>query len=147
MKINFWIIVFLIVLFGFEGSVCAFFWAIEVRSFFQMIETRRFSKQSKLTGSKVTGLEVVSNESLGFPSFDSFSKPFAVVLEQRWRISYIFLSKIKDVFLIALSDRSKDQKVDSSVDKVLEIEEERLKSSLRWEVSAFKWSSSAFSSK
>jgi len=48
-----------------------------------MIEKRRFSKQSKLTGSKVTGLEVVSNESLGFPSFDSFSKTFAEVLEQR----------------------------------------------------------------
>ena len=34
-----------------------------------------------------------------------------------------FLSKIIDVFLIALSIRRKDEKVDASMDEVLEVEE------------------------
>ena len=49
--------------------------------------------------------------------------------------------------LIALSIRREDEKVESSVDKVLEVEGRWLQSSFRCEVAAFRWSSNVFSSK
>ena len=92
----------------------------------------------KTKGLKVAGLEFRSNEGLGFLSFYSFPKTFVEVLDPRWRISSIFLSKIIDVSLISLSIRRKDEKVEASMDEVLEVEEEQLQSSFRYEVVAFR---------
>ena len=46
--------------------------------------------------------------------------------------------------LIALCVRRKDEKVESLMDKVLEVEEEWLQSSFRWEGTAFRYSSNTF---
>ena len=76
--------------------------------YFKCSKQEGSSKQSRLKGSKATGLEVRCNESLGFYLFDSFSKTFPKVLEERWMITSIFLSKITCVSLIVLFVQRKD---------------------------------------
>ena len=49
--------------------------------------------------------------------------------------------------LIILSIRRKDEKVEASIDEILEVEEDQLESSLRCEVADSLWSSNDFSSK